>query len=123
MIKRCMQEHEIDPKRFAPRAIKSAISSAKNQLVDATDYGESVGSPFEETVADVYALYERRMVEASAMDFDDLLVRTVNLLELFADVRDEVPPNLPLGPRRRVPGHQPRAVPDAAAAGRGGAAI
>ena len=89
MIKRCMQEHEVDPKRFAPRAIKSAISSAKNQLVDATDYGEGVGSPFEEAVADVYSLYERRMVEASAMDFDDLLVRTVNLLELFADVREK----------------------------------
>ena len=89
MIKRCMQELEIDPKRFTPRAIKSAISSAKNQLVDATDYGESSGSPFEEAVADVYSLYERRMVEASAMDFDDLLVRTVNLLELFADVREK----------------------------------
>ena len=45
--------------------------------------------PFEEAVADVYDLYERRMVEASAMDFDDLLVRTVNLLELFADVREK----------------------------------
>ena len=44
---------------------------------------------FEEVVADVYALYERRMVEASAMDFDDLLVRTVNLLELFADVLEK----------------------------------
>jgi DNA helicase-2/ATP-dependent DNA helicase PcrA len=89
MVKRCMQELELDPKRFAPRAIKSSISSAKNQLVDAADYGQGVGSPFEEAVADAYELYERRMVEASAMDFDDLLVRTVNLLELFADVREK----------------------------------
>jgi len=89
MIKRCMQELELDPKRFAPRAIKAAISAAKNQLVDATDYGEAAGSSFEEAVADTYNLYERRMVEASAMDFDDLLVRTVNLLELFADVREK----------------------------------
>ena len=89
MIKRCAGELEIDPKRYAPRAIKSAISSAKNELVDATDYGDAVGSGFEEAVADVYRLYERRMVEASAMDFDDLLVRTVNLLELFADVREK----------------------------------
>jgi DNA helicase II / ATP-dependent DNA helicase PcrA len=89
MIKRCMNELELDPKRFAPRAIKAAISAAKNQLVDATDYGDAVGSTFEEAVADTYNLYERRMVEASAMDFDDLLVRTVNLLELFADVRSK----------------------------------
>ncbi|MET0127723.1 MAG: UvrD-helicase domain-containing protein [Solirubrobacterales bacterium] len=89
MIKRCMGELELDPKRYAPRAIKSAISGAKNQLVDATDYAEAVGSGFEEAVADVYSLYERRMTEASAMDFDDLLVRTVNLLELFSDVRDK----------------------------------
>ena len=89
MIKRCMQELELDPKRYPPRAIKSAISAAKNQLVDATDYGDSVGASFEEAVADVYRLYERRMLEASAMDFDDLLVRTVNLLELFGDIREK----------------------------------
>ncbi len=89
MIKRCMQEHEIDPKRYAPRAIKSHISSAKNALTDSTEYAQSVGSSFEEAVADVYTLYERRMVEASAMDFDDLLVRTVNLLELFEDMREK----------------------------------
>jgi DNA helicase-2/ATP-dependent DNA helicase PcrA len=89
MIKRCFDELDLDPKRYTPRAVKGAISAAKNQLVDATDYGDSVGSGFEEAVADVYRLYERRMVEASAMDFDDLLVRTVNLLELFADVRDK----------------------------------
>jgi DNA helicase II / ATP-dependent DNA helicase PcrA len=89
MIKRCMQELELDPKRFAPRAIKATISGAKNQLVDATDYGDASSSAFEEAVADTYNLYERRMVEASAMDFDDLLVRTVNLLELFADVREK----------------------------------
>jgi DNA helicase-2/ATP-dependent DNA helicase PcrA len=89
MIKRCMGELELDPKRYAPRAVKSAISAAKNQLTDSSDYGDAVSSGFEEAVADVYRLYERRMVEASAMDFDDLLVRTVNLLELFPDVREK----------------------------------
>ena len=89
MVKRCLEELEHDPKRYPPRAIKSAISAAKNQLVDSSDYADAVSSPYEEVVADVYRLYERRMVEASAMDFDDLLVRTVNLLELFADVREK----------------------------------
>jgi DNA helicase II / ATP-dependent DNA helicase PcrA len=88
MLKRCMEESEIDPKRFTPRSIRAAISSAKNRLEDSTDYAERQGSYFEEQVATAYALYERRMVEASAMDFDDLLVRTVNLLELFEDVRE-----------------------------------
>ena len=89
MVKRCEDELELDPKRYPPRAIRAAISGAKNQLVDASDYGDAAGSAFEEAVADAYNLYERRMVEASAMDFDDLLVRTVNLLELFADVREK----------------------------------
>ncbi|MDX6585692.1 MAG: ATP-dependent helicase UvrD/PcrA [Solirubrobacterales bacterium] len=88
MVKRCLEENDIDPKRFTPRSIQAAISSAKNRLEDSTDYAESQATYFEEVVAEVYSLYERRMVEASAMDFDDLLVRTVNLFELFADVRE-----------------------------------
>jgi DNA helicase II / ATP-dependent DNA helicase PcrA len=88
MVKRCMEENEVDPKRFTPRSIQAAISSAKNRLQDSTDYAEAQATYFEQVVSEVYALYERRMVEASAMDFDDLLVRTVNLFELFADVRE-----------------------------------
>jgi DNA helicase-2/ATP-dependent DNA helicase PcrA len=88
MIKRCVEEAGVDPKRFPPRAIKNAISGAKSQLVDAESYAEAQSSFFEENVADVYRLYEKRMLEANAMDFDDLLVRTVNLLELFEDVRE-----------------------------------
>jgi DNA helicase-2/ATP-dependent DNA helicase PcrA len=87
MLKRCMDELEIDPKRFPPRAIRAQISGAKNQLVDADAFRERQGSYFEQTAADAYELYEGRMLEANAMDFDDLLVRTVNLLELFEDVR------------------------------------
>ena len=88
MIKRCMEENEVDPKRFPPRAVRAQISGAKNRLLDAASYAEEQGSYFEQTVAEVYALYERRMHEANAMDFDDLLVRTVNLFELFSDVRE-----------------------------------
>ena len=79
---------DVDPKRYPPRAIRSQISGAKNQLVDAAAYAQAQGSVFEEVVADVYALYEKRMLEANAMDFDDLLVRTVNALELFEEVRE-----------------------------------
>jgi ATP-dependent DNA helicase UvrD/PcrA len=88
MLKRCMEELHVDPKRYPPRAIRSQISGAKNQLVDASSYAEAQGSVFEETAAEIYALYEKRMLEANAMDFDDLLVRTVNALELFEEVRE-----------------------------------
>ncbi len=88
MLKRCMEELHIDPKRYPPRAIRSQISGAKNQLIDADAYAQAQGSVFEETTAGVYHLYERRMLEANAMDFDDLLVRTVNALELFEEVRE-----------------------------------
>ncbi len=88
MLKRCMDDLDIDPKRFPPRSIRGQISGAKNRLRDADTYREEQGSFFEETVADAYTEYEKQMHAANAMDFDDLLVRTVNLLELFEDLRD-----------------------------------
>jgi ATP-dependent DNA helicase UvrD/PcrA len=88
MLKRCLRELGVDPKRYPPRAIRSQISGAKNQLIDADSYAETQGSVFEEVVAEAFPLYEKRMLEANAMDFDDLLVRTVNALELFEEVRE-----------------------------------
>ena len=88
MLKRCMDELHVDPKRYPPRAIRSQVSGAKNQLVDAEAYAQAAGSVFEETAAAVFELYEKRMLEANAMDFDDLLVRTVNALELYEEVRE-----------------------------------
>ena len=88
MLKRCLRELGVDPKRYPARAIHSKISGAKNQLIDSDTYSETQGSVFEEIVAEAFPLYEKRMLEANAMDFDDLLVRTVNALELFEDVRE-----------------------------------
>jgi DNA helicase-2/ATP-dependent DNA helicase PcrA len=88
MIKRCMGELHVDPKRYPPRAIRSQVSGAKNQLIDADEYAQAQGSVFEETAAGVFHLYEKRMLEANAMDFDDLLVRTVNVLELAEEARE-----------------------------------
>ncbi len=88
MIKRSLTELGVDPKRYPPRAVQSKISGAKNQLIDPSGYGEATVGGFEEVVAEVFPLYEKRMLEANAMDFDDLLVRTVNALELFEDVRE-----------------------------------
>jgi DNA helicase-2/ATP-dependent DNA helicase PcrA len=88
MLKRCMTELGIDPKRYPPRSIRSQISGAKNKLVDAAAYAQAQGSVFEETAASVYELYEKRMLAANAMDFDDLLVRTVNVLEVSDEARE-----------------------------------
>ena len=116
LIKKCLEDQDIDLKRFTPRAMQSQISDAKNKLRSVEDLRELVGSYFEQTVADVYEHYERELKRANAMDFDDLLVHSVHLLESFQEVRDRYAERLPLGDGRRVPGHQPRPVPLAPAA-------
>src|ERR1700757_4405482 len=88
VVKPCRNELGLDPKRFTPAAIHTQISDAKNRLRDADAYGKLVGSYFEQTVADVFRLYERELHRMNAMDFDDLLVRAVNVLELFPEVRE-----------------------------------
>jgi len=88
LIKKCLDDLDIDVKRFTPRAMQTQISDAKNKLRSVDDYRQLVSSFFEQTVADVYEQYERELHRANAMDFDDLLVRSVNLLELFQEVRD-----------------------------------
>src|SRR5918994_6522116 len=88
LIKKCLDDLDVDTKRFTPRAMASQISDAKNKLRSADDYRQLVGSYFEQTVADVYEHYERELHRMNAMDFDDLLVRAVNMLELFPEVRE-----------------------------------
>ncbi len=88
LIKRCLDDLDVDAKRFTPRAMQAQISDAKNKLRSSEDYRQLVNSYFEQTVADVYEQYERELHRMNAMDFDDLLVRSVNLLELFQEVRD-----------------------------------
>jgi superfamily I DNA/RNA helicase len=87
LVKRSLDELGVDTKRFTPAAIHNQISDAKNKLRDADAYRQLVGSFFEQTVADAYELYEQGLHRANAMDFDDLLVNTVNVLQLFPEVR------------------------------------
>jgi DNA helicase-2/ATP-dependent DNA helicase PcrA len=88
LTKRSADAVGVDPKRHTPAAIHNQISAAKNRLCDADSYRQAAGSPFEEMIADVYDIYERDLHRMNAMDFDDLLFRTVNLLELFEEVRE-----------------------------------
>jgi DNA helicase-2/ATP-dependent DNA helicase PcrA len=85
LVKACLEELERDPKRFTPRGIHSQISNAKNQLIGPEEYKSRVASFYDQTVADVYELYQRRMFNANAVDFDDMLYLTVDVLERFPE--------------------------------------
>ena len=79
----------LDVKKFPPRAVHAAISGAKNELIDCAAYTERARrSIFERKIAEVYSEYQRRLVAANAMDFDDLLGVTVRLFREHPEVRD-----------------------------------
>jgi DNA helicase-2/ATP-dependent DNA helicase PcrA len=84
LIKRCMEELNVDPKRYPPESISRQISDAKNQLLGPARFREQ-GGRYAQVAADVYELYEKRHAAMNAMDFDDLLMKTVELLEGYPD--------------------------------------
>jgi superfamily I DNA/RNA helicase len=88
LVKSCLEELERDPKRFVPRGVHAAISNAKNELVSPAMYRERVASFFDQTVAEVYELYQQRLFSSNAVDFDDLLMLTVDVLERFPEARE-----------------------------------
>src|SRR6266540_6144405 len=85
LTKQCLEELDRDPKRFVPGGIHAQISSAKNQLVGPDEYMRRVQSFYDQTVAETYELYQRRLHASNAMDFDDLLMLTVEVLERFPE--------------------------------------
>src|SRR5687767_8743248 len=87
LTKAVLEELDRDPKRFVPRGIHSQISMAKNQLVSPAEYRSRVASFYDQTVADAYDLYQRRLHASNAVDFDDLLMLTVEVLERFPEAR------------------------------------
>jgi DNA helicase-2/ATP-dependent DNA helicase PcrA len=82
----CIHELEMNPKRVTPRGVAYAISNAKNELIDFDTYGLRADDWYKRQVAEVYRLYQQRLHRASAFDFDDLLVKTVELFQLYDDV-------------------------------------
>ncbi|HEX6392051.1 MAG TPA: DNA helicase PcrA [Acidimicrobiales bacterium] len=76
----------LDPKKFPPRAIHGYISAAKNELVDFESFSGTARTLMERKVAEVYREYQQRLLAANAMDFDDLLLVTVNLFQACPDV-------------------------------------
>jgi ATP-dependent DNA helicase UvrD/PcrA len=81
LVERIMNELDLDTKRLAPRSVSSAISAAKNEMVNAQRYSEiHAGDPSRKRIAEIYAIYEKRLRAANAMDFDDLLINAVAML-------------------------------------------
>src|SRR3954453_15383761 len=89
LVKRCLEELERDPKRFTPRGIHSQISNAKNTLVGPEEYTERVASFYDKTLPARYALYQKRLFASNAVDFDDMLFLTVDVLERFPEAREK----------------------------------
>ncbi|MEU1911909.1 DNA helicase PcrA [Streptomyces massasporeus] len=79
---------DLDPKRFPPKSFSAKISNLKNELIDEEDFAAQATDGFEKTLAQAYAMYQSRLREANALDFDDLIMTTVNLLRAFPDVAE-----------------------------------
>jgi DNA helicase-2/ATP-dependent DNA helicase PcrA len=88
LMKMVLRDLALDPKRFTPRAVANAVSSAKNELIDHESYAARAEGPIQTTYAECYGEYQRRLRAANALDFDDLIMTTVNLLQAFPDVAE-----------------------------------
>lgn len=81
LVKQVLRSQNLDPKRFDPKAILSAISTAKNELLNPDEYAKTANGPFEQVVAQVYKEYQKRLRADSALDFDDLIMQTIVLFK------------------------------------------
>ncbi|MEH7382750.1 DNA helicase PcrA [Bacillus sp. JJ1533] len=86
VIKNILKEKNIDPKKFDPRSILGSISSAKNELQTPEDYEKTAGGMYEQIVSDVYTLYQKRLRKNQALDFDDLIMMTIQLFKRVPEV-------------------------------------
>ena len=82
-----IRELNLDSKQYSARAIQSVISTAKNELIGPADYANQTSNHFEEIISQIFALYQKRLSAANAMDFDDLIGKTVDLLQRFPEAR------------------------------------
>jgi DNA helicase-2/ATP-dependent DNA helicase PcrA len=90
LVRRCMRELNMNDEAFPPRSILNRISGAKNELIGPAEYEKNNHDFFGARVAEIYRMYQKRIREFDAMDFDDLIGQYVRLLEEHKDVRDEL---------------------------------
>ncbi|GIP47359.1 ATP-dependent DNA helicase PcrA [compost metagenome] len=88
VIRNCMKEQNIDTKKFEPKAVQAAISTAKNELITPQQYEQKIGDYFEGIVAKIYAMYQKKLRQNNSLDFDDLIMKTIELFKGSPDVLD-----------------------------------
>lgn len=86
VIKNILKDKNIDPKKFEPRALLGSISSAKNELTTPEEYARQAGGFYDQMVSEVYTEYERRLRKNNALDFDDLIMKTIQLFQRVPEV-------------------------------------
>lgn len=86
LVSACLKDLNLDTKRFPPTSMASAISAAKNELIDAETFASRAQTYLDKVIADVYHRYQQRIYQSNAMDFDDLIMFVVNLFQLFPNV-------------------------------------
>lgn len=88
VIRNCMKDQNIDTKKFEPKAVQAAISTAKNELITPQQYEQKIGDYFEGIVAKIYTMYQNRLRQNNSLDFDDLIMKTIELFKEAPDVLD-----------------------------------
>ncbi|MCL6601775.1 MAG: DNA helicase PcrA [Paenibacillus sp.] len=88
VIRNCMKELNIDTKKFEPKAVQAVISASKNELITPAQYEQKVGDYFEGLIAKVYKMYQRRLKSNNSLDFDDLIMKTIELFQEVPEVLD-----------------------------------
>lgn len=86
VIKTCMKELNVDAKKFEPKAIQAELGTAKNELITPDRYERKIGDYFQGQVAKVYALYQKKLKANNSLDFDDLIMKTIELFKQVPDV-------------------------------------
>ncbi|PIR54641.1 DNA helicase PcrA [Candidatus Peregrinibacteria bacterium CG10_big_fil_rev_8_21_14_0_10_36_19] len=86
LVKRIMTEMLIDPKKINPKAVLAHISNAKNQLIAPDDYAQFASDYFNDKVAEIYPRYQRALKKSNALDFDDIIMKTVELFQTFPNI-------------------------------------
>ncbi|CAH1223412.1 MULTISPECIES: DNA helicase PcrA [Paenibacillus] len=88
VIRSCMKDQNIDTKKFEPKAVQAMISTAKNELIGPEQYERKVGDYFEGIVAKIYTMYQKRLKANNSLDFDDLIMATIQLFKEVPEVLD-----------------------------------
>ena len=111
VVKQALKSLDIDDKMIQPRQALGRISQAKNRMETPETMRSTGWSLRDQQISRVYETYLRTLSDAGALDFDDLLLKTVELVEKSERVREFLLPEVQVHPGRRIPGHQSPAVP------------